>query len=344
MGYGQTIDAIVGAASRFMHVRGTSNNTVGDLGPYYDLPIEQLFPDPGGPPRDVRRTTPRFSLGSRQVETLAWTSGHQVLSPTYKRRHEGEYDCNLTAYARWMHPRGRQRRSILIYVHGWLEPGSWVEEATLMPTWYQRLGVDTAHVQLPFHGRRSPRGQLFHGEWFWSADLVRSLEGVRQALYDARSAMAYFRSLGYEEVGITGLSMGGSLTMLMGCLEPAPDYIVPMIAHLELADAVETAPILWRMKADLERFGVNAEQRRAIFDRLAVTHAVPRLAPDRQVWVAAREDAYLRAELVEKQWETWGRPPIVWLSCGHMTFPLGMGDILRGMDGLPRLGEPPPKR
>lgn len=344
MGYGRTIDQLVGAASRFMHVRGASVNSVDDLGPYYDLPAEELFPDPGGPPADVRHDGPRFSIGSRRVETLSWTSGHEVLSPAYRRRHEGEYACNLKAFARWMRPRGGRRRSLLIYVHGWLEPGSWVEEATLMPAWYDRLGVDTAHVQLPFHGRRSPRGQLFHGEWFWTADLVRSLEGVRQALYDARSAMAYFRSLGYEEIGVTGLSLGGSLTMLMGCLEPTPDYIVPMIAHLELGDAVETAPILWRMKADLERFGVDEAKRREIFDRIAVTHALPRLPPERQVWVAAREDAYLKAELVEKQWEKWGRPPIVWLSCGHMTFPLGMGDILRGMDGLPRLGEPPVKR
>ncbi|HEU4411479.1 MAG TPA: alpha/beta hydrolase family protein [Polyangiaceae bacterium] len=344
MGYGRTIDQLVGAASRFMHIRRASINSVEDLGPYYDLTPEELFPDPGGPPADVRHDEPRFTIGSRRVETLSWTSCHQVLSPAYRRRHEGEYARNLKAYARWMRPRGGRRRSLLIYVHGWLEPGSWVEEATLMPTWYERLGVDTAHVQLPFHGRRSPPGQLFHGEWFWTADLVRSLEGVRQALYDARSAMAYFRRLGYEEIGVTGLSLGGSLTMLMGCLEPAPDYIVPMIAHLELGDAVESAPILWRMKADLERFGVDEARRREIFDRIAVTHALPRLPPERQLWVAAREDAYLKAELVEKQWEKWGRPPIVWLSCGHMTFPLGMDDILRAMEGLPRLGEPRSRR
>lgn len=344
MGYGHTIDAFVGAASRLMHVRGASTNTVADLGPYYDLPLAELFPDPGGAPADLERVAPRFAAGRRHVETLAWTSGHRVLSPAYRRRHEGEYAPNRRAYARWMHPRGRRRRSILIYVHGWLEPGSWVEEATLMPAWYDRLGVDVAHVQLPFHGRRSPRGQLFHGEWFWTADLVRSLEGVRQALFDARSAMAHFRALGYEEVGVTGLSLGGSLTMLLGCLEPAPDYIVPMLAHLELGEAVERAPILWRMKADLERFGVDAGQRRAIFARLGVDRAEPRVAPERQLWVAAREDAYLRADLVEKQWRAWGRPPIVWLPCGHMTFPLGMGDIMRAMDAMPMLGEVAPPR
>src|SRR5262249_34581167 len=160
-------------------------------------------------------------------------------------RHDRDYAVNHTVHARWMRPRGRHRRSLLIYVHGWLEPGPWVEETTLLPVLFRELDTDVAHVQLPFHGKRNPKGALFHGEYFWSADLVRSIEALRQSVIDVRSAMAYFRLQGYERIGITGISLGGSIAMLMACLLPLPDYIVPIIAHLDLGDAVENAPILW---------------------------------------------------------------------------------------------------
>jgi hypothetical protein len=334
MGYGHHVDTVVGTLSRLLHVRSTTTDTSADLAPYLDAPMDALLPEPRNVPA-VRRATP-FVISSRVTETLSWTSAHRPLCNRYRRRHETEYSKNLTAWARWMHPRGKQRKSLLIYVHGWLEPGSWVEEATLMPRWYRDLDVDVAHVQLPFHGRRSPRGQLFHGEWFWTADLVRSLESVRQAVMDVRSAMRWFRDAGYEEIGITGLSLGGSITMLTGCVTSPPDYIVPMIAHLQLAEAVEDAGILWRMKSDLERFGVDHERRAEIFRRLPLAHAKPTLAVDRQLWVAAREDAYLKAELVERQRKEWGEPPILWIPGGHMTFPIALDDIIGKMNEMPR--------
>jgi dienelactone hydrolase len=335
MGYGHTVDAVVGQLTRLLHVRPTTTNTTDDFEKHYlDIPIEELFPRPFQMPT-IKRNRPLLS-GIRMTETLTWKSSHLTLSRAYRRRHENEYAPNLTAHARWMHPRFGRRRSLLIYVHGWLEPGSWVEENTLMPRWYKDLGVDVAYLQLPFHGWRSPRGQLFPGEWFWTADLVRSIESVRQAMCDLRTVLSYFRDMGYEEVGVTGLSLGGSIAMLSACLDPTPDYVVPLIAHLELREALEDAPILWRMKTDLERFGVDATRRKSLFDRLAITDVRPILAADRQLWVAGREDGYLKADLVERQWERWGRPPIEWLVGGHMTFALELEGILARMKTMPR--------
>lgn len=335
MGYGERVDAVVGKLSRFLHLRRTNIDTSHELTPYFGLSLEELLPRPVQLP-DVRRVRPRFGLGSVCTETLSWRSVHEPLSDAYKRRHQTDYAANTTAYARWVHQKAHRRKSLLLYVHGWLEPGSWVEEATLMPLWYKELGVDVAHVQLPFHGRRSTSGQLFHGEWFWTADLVRSLEAVRQAVFDVRSIMAWFRNLGYEEVGISGLSLGGCITMLTACVDPLPDYVVPMIAHLELTDAIEEAPILWRMKDDLARFGIDSAHRREIFTRVSLSQATPLLPNEKQLWVAAREDGYLKAELVEQQWKRWNQPPILWIPGGHMTFPIAVADIVKRMKSMPR--------
>jgi hypothetical protein len=160
---------------------------------------------------------------------------------------------------------------------------------------------------------------------------VRSVEGIRQAVCDARSAIAWLYRQGYESVGVTGISLGGSIDMLLACLEPLPDYIVPIVAHLQLEDAVEAAPILWRMKRDLERWGVDEPARRALFRELGWSSYTPLLAPERQLWIQARDDGYIGADLVEKQWLEWHRPGIHWIDGGHMTFPLHIEEITRTM-------------
>ena len=215
-----------------------------------------------------------------------------------------------------------------MYVHGWLEPGPWIEEAVLLPKLDHALDVDVLHVQLPFHGVRNPISARFHGEFFWSGDLVRTIEALRQSCIDARTLVAWLRSLGYAEVGVTGISLGGSIAMLLACVAPLPDYIVPIVSHLQLAEAVEEAPILWRMKADLEGFGVGRAQREDIFRRLGIATMRPLLAPERQLWIMARNDVYIAAPLVERQWHAWGEPPIEWIAGGHMTFPLSLGRIV----------------
>jgi dienelactone hydrolase len=329
MSFGRKADRIAGALSRALHVRGSKENTIGYLHRYLDLPVHELFPEPA-PIADLRT---KRTLVDRvaHASTLSWTSTHEVLCPRYRRRHENEYAKNLTAWARWIRPDGKARPTALIYVHGWLEPGSWAEEATLFQVWSRTLPVDILHVALPFHGPRKPREALFSGEFFWTADLVRSLEGVRQAAADTRALMAWLRTQGYGRIGITGISLGGAIAMLLACLEPLPDFVVPIIAHLELESVVEEAPILWRMKQDLERWGVDKEQRRDLFRRVGMSTCGPKLPPDHQLWIQAREDVYIDAALAEAQWRRWGEPHILWIDGGHMTFPLHVGEITRRM-------------
>jgi pimeloyl-ACP methyl ester carboxylesterase len=322
------VDRLAGALSHLLHLRSAQHNTVGDLGPYLDAPSAVLFPGPAVPRDLLRRRARWVRSGARVVETLRWHSQHVPLCPHYRARHAGEYSRNQIVTARWMHPHFGPRRQALVYVHGWLEPGPWIEETVLLPKLYDALGVDVLHIQLPFHGSRNPRSALFHGEFFWSADLVRSIEAVRQSCIDARTLVGWLRDEGYTEVGVTGISLGGSIAMVLACLDPVPDYIIPIISHLHLAEAVEDAPIFWRMKDDLERFGIDRARRQDIFDRLGLSALEPKVPRDRQLWIMARDDVYIAAPLVEAQWRVWGQPAIEWIRGGHMTFPLSLPRIV----------------
>src|SRR5258707_12737969 len=172
------------------------------------------------------------------------------------------------------------------------------------------------------------------------------MEAVRQSVIDVRSAILFFRAQGYEQIGVSGISLGASITMITACGTPTPDYIIPIVGHLDLADAVENAPILWRMKSDLEKFGIEEPQRRELFARTGIPTMKPVLAPDRQLWIAARDDMYIAAKSVEKQWEAWGRPPIVWIGGRHHTFSIATATTYAGNAEIPpahpRLPRPSP--
>lgn len=326
---------MAGALSRLLHVRPAKHDSVRELRAHYlGLAPDVMFPaPPGAEPRAVTRT---LLDRATRTSTFSWPSSHRPLSPEYARRHAGEYAKNLTAWLRWYRPAGRRRAHCLVYVHGWLEPGSWVEEATMFRKWGRALDVDFLHVALPFHGRREPRGSLFSGEYFWTADLVRSVEGVRQAVCDARAAIAWARTMGYRTVGVTGISLGGAIDMILACLEPLPDYVIPIVAHLRLEEAVEHAPILWRMKSDLEGWGIDREARGELFRGLGWSAYPPRLPAERQLWIQAEDDVYIGADLVREQWREWGEPPILWIPGGHMTFPLHLDAMTRAMEAFVR--------
>ncbi|HEX4476056.1 MAG TPA: alpha/beta hydrolase family protein [Polyangiaceae bacterium] len=326
MDVGRGADRIAGRLSHILHgLRGPKIDTTSDLGPYLDLAVDELFPMPPTL-TSVRRHDGLASKVTRAT-TLSWTSSHEVLSPRYRSRHEHEYRANLTAWARWLTPDRTPRRECVVYVHGWLEPGSWVEEALVFPRWLRELDVDVVHVSLPFHGRRNPWNALFSGEFFWTADLVRSLEGIRQAIHDVRSITGWLRRQGYSRIGTSGISLGGSLVMLLACLPDPPEFIVPILCHLRLGDAIESAEILWRMKSDLERWGIDETRRRDIFSRLPFDSARPLLPPEKQLWIEAKSDGHIDPALVLRQWEDWHRPNLHWLKSGHMTFPLHLAEI-----------------
>lgn len=330
MGRGHIVDRIAGQLSHVLHgLRGPKENTLADLEQYLDLPLDALFPAP--PPGSAVTMRQSWFDRRRRTTSLSWESAHAPLSSLYRLRHEREYRRNLTAWARWVRPDGVQRKKCLVYVHGWLEPGSWVEEYFMFPGWGRELGVDLVHVALPFHGVRNPRTSLFSGEYFWTADLVRSVENIRQAACDARTLIAWMKTQGYESVGTLGISFGGSIAMLLACLPEVPDYVIAIAAHLAIGEASESAEILWRTKRDLERWGVDEATRRRVWQRLGIDRARPLLAADRQLWIEAREDAHIDPDLVRAQWEDWGRPNLHWIPGGHMTFPLHMGEITRAM-------------
>ena len=99
-----------------------------------------------------------------------------------------------------------------------------------------RFGVSALRLSLPYHDVRMP-SELTRADYIVSSNIVRTVQICRQAVLDARRAVAWLASLGFERIGIIGTSLGSCLSMLTSAHEPrikaqALNHVSPWFADV----------------------------------------------------------------------------------------------------------------
>lgn len=324
------LDHIAGGVTKLaLRLANPVANTLGDVGTYLGRTTGELFPSPTAVPDVVR--TARWQLPGLISEDLVFRSPYEPLEPNFRRRYAGDYGASHTVYARHLRPAAACRRPRLLYLHGYMQPETIVEELTLLTTLALTWNVEVIQMQVPHHGRRASSGSRFSGERFWTADLVRSVEALRQTMVDARALLRWLKAEDARPVGVAGLSLGGALTLSLACLEEGFDFAVPLIAHMDLAALVRDAPVLSKMRHDLRGFGWGRVEFDRFVEQLGWQSLEPKLPPERVLMVAAASDRFFEPEIVERMWERWGYPEIRWYPTSHMGFLPFLPDAIRNV-------------
>jgi alpha/beta hydrolase family protein len=305
------------------------SNTLDDLDVYAGRPLGELFPAPRRVP-DMR-VSARWRLPGLVSEDLVFRSLHVPIEPGFRRRYREDYRETRDVYARRIRPRAARRRPRLLYLHGYMQPESYIEEFALLANMARQLNVEVIQMQFPYHGRRTPRGARFSGELYWTADLVRSFEALRQTLLDARTLLSCLLDEDARPVGVSGLSLGGALTLSLTCLEERFAFSVPLIAHMDLGAMVADAPVLGKMRRDLHSFGWSNQQFAEFVASLGWHELLPKLPVDRILLIAASDDRFFDPRVVRTMWKRWGKPAIRWYPTSHMGFIAHLPDALREM-------------
>jgi hypothetical protein len=99
-----------------------------------------------------------------------------------------------------------------------------------------RFGISALRLSLPYHDVRMPP-ELSRADYIVSANIGRTAQVCRQAVLDARRAIAWLRMQGYSSIGILGTSLGSCLAMLTTAHEPlvkaaALNHISPYFADV----------------------------------------------------------------------------------------------------------------
>jgi hypothetical protein len=99
-----------------------------------------------------------------------------------------------------------------------------------------RFGISALRLSLPYHDARMPP-ELRRADYIVSSNVGRTAQVCRQAVRDARRAIAWLAREGYTSIGILGTSLGSCLAMLTTAHEPlveaaALNHISPYFADV----------------------------------------------------------------------------------------------------------------
>jgi hypothetical protein len=128
-------------------------------------------------------------------------------------------------------PRGR-RRAVLVLPQWNSDSEGHVGLCRLL----NRFGMTALRLSMPYHDARMPP-ELTRADYIVSANIGRTAQVCRQAVLDARRAIAWLHREGYSSIGILGTSLGSCLSMLTTAHEPlikaaALNHISPYFADV----------------------------------------------------------------------------------------------------------------
>ena len=126
----------------------------------------------------------------------------------------------------------RAKAAVLVLPQWNSEPGGHVGLCKLL-AW---SGMSALRLSLPYHDRRMPP-ELHRADYIVSANIARTVQVCRQAVLDARRAIAWLAAQGYDRIGILGTSLGSCLSLLTTAHEPliraqALNHISPYFADV----------------------------------------------------------------------------------------------------------------
>jgi hypothetical protein len=127
---------------------------------------------------------------------------------------------------------GTRRRAVLVLPQWNAGPDGHVGLCRLL----NRFGLSALRLTLPYHDARRP-AELNRADYIVSANVGRTVQACRQAVMDARRAIGWLASQGYDRIGILGTSLGSCLSLLTAAHEPrvraqALNHISPYFADV----------------------------------------------------------------------------------------------------------------
>ncbi len=156
------------------------------------------------------------SLAGARSSDWSWTSTFEPWAPQTRARYLSR-DANRTGWARF-HDAGAGA-PVLIVQHGFLG-GYWpIEERKFHVAAWIRRGFSVLVPLLPFHGLRAARS-LSTPPPFPGHDLLLTVEGFRQVVFDFRTLRAELTRRGASAVIGMGMSLGAYSLALWATLDP----------------------------------------------------------------------------------------------------------------------------
>jgi hypothetical protein len=253
--------------------------------------------------------TEDYELGTRSPQ------GDQLLA--FPSAFTTPHAENNTVYARYFPARqARGPRAAVLVLPQWnADPSGHVGLCRLLAL----SGLSALRLTLPYHDQRMPP-ELRRADYIVSSNVARTVQVCRQAVLDARRAVAWLAAQGCDRVGILGTSLGSCLALLTTAHEPllkaqALNHISPYFAD-----------VVWRgistrhVRDGLEGH-IDLDLLRALWKPISPKWYLDRVRDRKTLLVSARYDLTFPFDLstdLVREFEGRGIPhDLAVLACGH---------------------------
>jgi pimeloyl-ACP methyl ester carboxylesterase len=271
----------------------------------------------------------RLPARNREAEVLRFSSPFQALNPSVRREY-ARHSRNRIAYAQhWRHEDGP--RPTLCVIHGFGASPYWLNSAFFAVPWFFGHGYDVLLYTMPFHGLRRGLFSPVNGSELFAHGVAHFNEAIIHAVHDFRVFLDHLEATGVEQVGLTGLSLGGYMTSLLAAIEPRLRFVIPNAAVTDVATLAESwFPPNLAMRTVARLRNLPLEDMRAawaVHSPLTYAPVVPR---ERRMIIGGLGDRLAPPEQSERLWDHWDRPRIHWFVGNHVMH-LSRGAYLREM-------------
>jgi hypothetical protein len=227
------------------------------------------------------------------------------------------YEPNRTAVATVLRHRDRPRPWV-VAVHGFGTGYPFMDFVGLHALHLHRdLGLNVVLPVLPLHGPR--RITRVSGEAFLSYDLVNTVHGLTQAVWDIRRVLGWVRAQGDGPVALYGVSLGAYTASLVAGISDDADTVVAGIPVVDFPEIFRSqSPHRIRLRAvEHEILDGNAEVVHRVVSPLAFA---PRVAPGRRFIFAGLGDRMAPPTQAHTLWRHWDEPEICWYGGNHVGY------------------------
>ena len=168
---------------------------------------------------------------------------------------------------------------------------------------------------MPAHGARRGTNQERGG--LLSFELVESLHGVSQAVFEIRNLIRWIREQGGTKFGFYGISMGSYVSALVSGLEDL-DLVICCIPLCDIPELFSNHTTR-RLRRRAEKHDILGPTLRSLFCLISPEALTPRGPPSKLMIVAGSSDRItpqVQANKLSKAWHT----PINWFPGGHISY------------------------
>ena len=222
---------------------------------------------------------------------------------------------NNIVLARWFPASAAERRAVVVLPQWNSDAQGHIGLSRLLA----RFGVSALRLSLPYHDARMPP-ELTRADYIVSANIARTVQVCRQAVMDARRAVAWLALQGYERIGILGTSLGSCLALLTTAHEPR--IRVQALNHVSpwFADVVWRGLSTRHVRASLDGH-ITLDELRDLWRPINPWSYLDRIRDTRTLLVYARYDLTFPVDLSRLLVDEFARRKlpheVAVLPCGH---------------------------